>query len=75
MMTFVTAPIVLTHSTAYYLFISTRIFYDRLRPQILSVGTTGNAALSDRFGDNRGQNNEKSECLLRTQLFIPTVPV
>jgi hypothetical protein len=21
--------------------------------------------------DNRGQNNEQSECLLRTQLFIP----
>jgi hypothetical protein len=25
--------------------------------------------------DNRGQNNEQSECLLRPQLFIPTVPV
>jgi hypothetical protein len=25
--------------------------------------------------DNRGQNNEQSECLLRAQLFIPTVPV
>ena len=24
--------------------------------------------------DNRGQNNEQSECLLRPQLFIPTVP-
>ena len=24
-------------------------FYDKLRPQILSVGTTANAALSDRF--------------------------
>jgi len=23
--------------------------------------------------DNRGQNNEQSECLLRPQLFIPTV--
>jgi len=23
--------------------------------------------------DNRGQNNEQSECLLRRQLFIPTV--
>ena len=27
------------------LFISTRIFYDKLRPQILSVGTTTNATL------------------------------
>ena len=25
--------------------------------------------------DNRGQNNEQSECLLCPQLFIPTVPV
>ena len=25
--------------------------------------------------DNRGQNNEQSECWLRPQLFIPTVPV
>jgi len=25
--------------------------------------------------DNRGQNNEESEGLLRPQLFIPTVPV
>jgi hypothetical protein len=25
--------------------------------------------------DNRGQNNEQSECLIRPQLFIPTVPV
>ena len=25
--------------------------------------------------DNRGQKNEQSECLLRPQLFIPTVPV
>jgi hypothetical protein len=25
--------------------------------------------------DNRGQNNEQSECLLHPQLFILTVPV
>jgi hypothetical protein len=25
--------------------------------------------------DNRGQNNEQFECLLRPWLFIPTVPV
>ena len=25
--------------------------------------------------DNLGRNNEQSECLLRPQLFIPTVPV
>ena len=25
--------------------------------------------------DNRGQNNEQSECLLHPQLFIPTVPI
>jgi hypothetical protein len=25
--------------------------------------------------DNRGQNDEQSQCLLRPQLFIPTVPV
>jgi hypothetical protein len=38
-----------TYSFINMLFISTRIFYDKLRPQILSVGTTANAALSDRF--------------------------
>ena len=25
--------------------------------------------------DNRGQNNKQSECLLRPQLFMPTIPV
>ena len=25
--------------------------------------------------DNRGKKNEQSECLLRPQLLIPTVPV
>jgi hypothetical protein len=25
--------------------------------------------------DNRGQNNEQFECLLRPQLFIPMLPV
>jgi hypothetical protein len=25
--------------------------------------------------DNRGQYDEQSQCLLRPQLFIPTVPV
>ena len=40
-----------TYSFINMLFISTRIFYDKLRPQILSVGTTANAALS-RISDN-----------------------
>ena len=37
-----------TYSFINMLFISTGIFYDKLCPQILSVGTTANAALNDR---------------------------
>ena len=35
-----------TYSFRNMLFISTEIFYDKLRPQILSVGTTANSPLS-----------------------------
>ena len=39
----------MTYSFINMLFISTGIFNDKLRPQILSVGTTANAALSCEF--------------------------
>ena len=37
-----------TYSFINMLFISTGIFYDKLHPQILSVGTTTNAPLRDK---------------------------
>jgi hypothetical protein len=43
-----------TYSFINVLFISTGIFDDKLRPQILSVGTTANAALTSHityYGD------------------------
>ena len=41
--------LVMWHSFINMLFISMVIFYDKLRPQILSVGITANAALSQSF--------------------------
>jgi hypothetical protein len=38
-----------TYSFINMLFISTGIFDDKLRPQILSIGTTANAALTILF--------------------------
>ena len=40
-----------------------------------SNGETMHVSLIFPPQDNRGQNNEQSECLLRPQLFIPTVSV
>jgi hypothetical protein len=37
-----------TYNFINMLFISTVIFYDKLHPQILSVGTTTNAPLRDK---------------------------
>ena len=45
-----------TYSFINMLFISTGIFDDKLRPQILSVGTTANAGLMDIFLDYRLSN-------------------
>ena len=45
-----------TYSFINMLFISTGIFDDKLRPQILSVGTTANAGLMDILLDYRLSN-------------------
>jgi hypothetical protein len=62
-----------THTFINMLFISTGIFDDKLRPQILSVGTTGNVALRKQlFSEewNEGENNWYLKAYSRSNLFF-----